>query len=474
MIALYSRVSTQEQATEGYSIGEQQDRLRAFAASFGWKDVKLYTDPGFSGASLDRPAMQELIRDVKAGKVCRVIVYKLDRLSRSQKDTLYLIEDVFLANKCEFISMSESFSTETPVGRATIGLLAVFAQLERETIRERMQIGRTARAKAGYFHGSAQIPPGYDYIEGRLVVNEFEAAQVRELFRLYLSGKSVSEIVDIFASRGYRVKGDFWSLWRVRAAVKNPTYIGKVTFGGVVYDGSHEPIIDEETFAESCRLVERRLARYKARRESMPKSDLLLSGICYCKRCGARMVSRAARSPSTGELFHYYVCSTMRDKRVKRATGIISCGAPAIRREKLEGVILGEIRKLSLDPSFLSEEPKEQKGPDESEGVRKEIAKINGQISRLLDLYSTGAFEVDDLSAKTDVLRETRRRLEARLDFLEAEKSSEEREAARLAVRSFSDAVDRADVDQLRVIIRALIDKIEYADDDLVIYWRFN
>ena len=323
MIALYSRVSTQEQATEGYSIGEQQDRLRAFAASFGWKDVKLYTDPGFSGASLDRPAMQEMIRDVKAGKICRVIVYKLDRLSRSQKDTLYLIEDVFLANKCEFLSMSESFSTETPVGRATIGLLAVFAQLERETIKERMMVGRTARAKAGLHHGGAYNPAGYEYKDGALIVNESEAFQVREVFRLYSSGRTIRQVRDDMNAAGLLFRGRPWTRDHVKVVLHNPLYIGKVSFSGVFYDGAHEAIVDPEIFDECQKILASRRIDYTEKHTAAYASDWLLLGICYCRRCGSRLTS-VYGGRYKGKTYMYYGCAAERDKKFAAMRGI-SC-----------------------------------------------------------------------------------------------------------------------------------------------------
>ena len=175
MIALYSRVSTAEQAEHGYSLEEQSDRMKKYCDAMGWKGYKSYTDGGFSGANTDRPALQNLIRDVKNGKVEKVLVYKLDRLSRSQKDTLMLIEDVFLANNCDFVSMSENFDTGTAYGRAMIGLLSCFSQLERENIKERMSMGRSARAKTGRFMGSNFVPVGYDRKDGKLVVNEIQA-----------------------------------------------------------------------------------------------------------------------------------------------------------------------------------------------------------------------------------------------------------------------------------------------------------
>ena len=132
--ALYIRVSTEAQAEEGYSIQAQTERLEAYCKAMGWERYRFYTDGGYSGSNLDRPEMTRLIADVRAGQVATVVVFKLDRLSRSQKDTLYLIEDVFLPNEVDFISLNESIDTSTPYGRAMIGILSAFAQLERENI----------------------------------------------------------------------------------------------------------------------------------------------------------------------------------------------------------------------------------------------------------------------------------------------------------------------------------------------------
>lgn len=188
-VALYPRVSSHEQ-TEGYSIGEQIERLTDYCKAMQWDIYKIYTDPGYSGGSMDRPGLQEMLKDIKAGKIDKVVVYKLDRLSRSQKDTMMLIEDEFLAYGVDFVSMSENFDTSTPFGRAMIGILAVFAQLERENIKERTMMGKEARAKEGKWHGGATEPIGYDYDPATdlLSVNEYEAMQIREVYEAFLQG----------------------------------------------------------------------------------------------------------------------------------------------------------------------------------------------------------------------------------------------------------------------------------------------
>ena len=150
-VAIYVRVSTTSQVDEGYSIDEQKAKLTSYCEIKDWNIYDIYTDGGFSGSNTERPALEQLIRDAKRKLFDTVLVYKLDRLSRSQKDTLYLIEDVFLENDIEFVSLLENFDTSTPFGKAMIGLLSVFAQLEREQIKERMQLGKLGRAKCIFF-----------------------------------------------------------------------------------------------------------------------------------------------------------------------------------------------------------------------------------------------------------------------------------------------------------------------------------
>ena len=178
--ALYVRVSTEFQFEEGYSLEAQEEKLRQWCALKDIHRFRIYRDGGWSGSNLNRPAMQELIADIRARLVVRVVVYKLDRLSRSQKDTLYLLEELFIPGGVEFISINENFDTGSPYGKAMIGILSVFAQLERENIRERTRMGMYERVKSGLWRGGSGTPFGYDYdpAENKLVPNE-HAQEVR-------------------------------------------------------------------------------------------------------------------------------------------------------------------------------------------------------------------------------------------------------------------------------------------------------
>ena len=197
-VGIYIRVSTDAQFEEGYSVEAQKEQLTAYCISKGIKKYDYYIDGGWSGSNIERPEIERLIQDVKDGKISQVIVYKLDRLSRSQKDTLYLIEDLFMPNNVDFVSITESLDTSTPMGRAMIGILAAFAQLERENIRMRTRMGMKERVKEGYWMGGGRVPYGYDYDQkqGILIPNK-DAKKVKKMYDLYLQGYSPQSIANM-------------------------------------------------------------------------------------------------------------------------------------------------------------------------------------------------------------------------------------------------------------------------------------
>ena len=201
----------------------------------GWEVYKVYTDPGYSGADTNRPGLQAMLKDIRKGKIHKVVVYKLDRLSRSQKDTLELIEDEFLKNGVDFVSMSENFDTSTPFGRAIVGILAVFAQLEREQIKERMAMGKEARAKLGKWNGGQNSPLGYDYVNGELIINAFEALQVKEMFELASKNVSSYRITELFNEKGYNTRYGKWESATIRRSLRSKVYLGYTKYLSLIH-----------------------------------------------------------------------------------------------------------------------------------------------------------------------------------------------------------------------------------------------
>lgn len=470
MIGIYARVSTAEQAREGYSIDEQVERLKLYCISQGRSDFREYVDPGYSGANIHRPAMQELLRDVAAGKIDKVLVYKLDRLSRSQKDTLELIEDVFLANSCDFESMTERFDTGTSFGRAMVGILAVFAQLEREQIKERMSMGKAGRAKEGRYHGGGHIPYGYDYKDGELVVNEDEARLVREVFRLYLEGATVKKIEKVFYQRGYRARTGADLCGRtIKRILSNSIYVGKIKYKGLEYDGSHEHLISDADFEK----VQERMRIYYGSREPSIRQKTVLGGLIYCARCGAKYACTAHDAYGN---YRYYTCYSRR----KVAPSMVrdpNCKNKNYRVDDLDEVVFSQIRKLALDPEYLESASADDlsENDDRIELVKSELKKIDEQCSRFLDLYGLGKFTMEQICEKTDALQEYRKKLEAELEELEQKRDADrlsEADALEL-VSTFDDVIERGDTDELRLLVSTLIERIEIDGDNVFIHWRF-
>lgn len=188
-VAIYCRVSTEEQANEGYSIAAQLDTLRQYAKLYGWEIAREYVDEGISGKNIKgRPAMQQLIADVEADKFEAVLVWKISRLSRNMLDTLILL-DKFEDFGVKFISYSENFDTGSPIGRLVVQLMASIAEMERNTLSENVKLGMKQRALEGSWNGGVVF--GYDNIEKELVINKDEAEVVQSIFQLYANGKGL-------------------------------------------------------------------------------------------------------------------------------------------------------------------------------------------------------------------------------------------------------------------------------------------
>ena len=244
---VYTRVSTTEQANEGYSIEEQDRMCRAAIESKGWEYVGTYSDPGISGRTMDRPGLQSMINAMKTREVEAVVIYKLDRLSRKQRDTMTIIEDIILKNDIALVSLNETLDTTTPWGRAMIGILSSFNQMESENIQMRTAMGRQAKATTGGYAGG-KPPIGYKAVNGQLVVVPEEAEIVRKVFELRKQGGTLKGIAQALNQMGYRTKkgGEF-----LHSAVQNilaneETYRGRYKYGEKTTAGQHEAILKEE------------------------------------------------------------------------------------------------------------------------------------------------------------------------------------------------------------------------------------
>lgn len=480
-VALYVRVSTQEQANEGYSIGEQVERLKKYAEAMEWEIFKIYTDPGYSGGDTNRPGLRNMIKDIQNENIDKVVVYKLDRLSRSQLDTLYLIEKVFLANGTDFVSMSENFDTSTPFGRAMIGILAVFAQLEREQIKERMSMGKEARAKEGKWHGGSTQPIGYDYDVNTELLNDnkYEQMQIFELADLVLAGTPLRRIETIFLEKGYRHKHGVWDPKTMRRVLRNKLYLGYIKHGDEWYPGLHNAIFTEEFYDKINKLLDDRAEQFSTFGYQHGKQTTYLGGLLFCKRCGGRLSKQLNSRYKEGKPKVYWYMCYSKHKRVRKMVKDPNCDNKNWKMEELDSLVINEIKKLAINPELIAQIKKEklQKVDDEPNKIdiiEREILKIDEQISRFMDLYGIGKFTIDQVSNKVDPLNEQRRTLQRELEQLNAETGRLSEDEAIEIVESFIDALEFGDFDQIKGIIDSLIYYIEIDKEDVYIHWKFE
>jgi site-specific DNA recombinase len=465
--ALYIRVSTTNQAEEGFSIDGQRNLMEKFAESKEYTIFDEYVDGGFTASDTQRPALQRLINDVRNKKIDVVIVYRLDRLSRSQKDTMYLIDDIFLANNVEFISMSESFDTTTPYGRAMVGLLSVFAQLERENIKERVKMGFAERAKQGLYHGGSSIPAGYDFVDGHLVVNETEAFVVRRVFELYASGMSY-ERIGKYLEQNYKGMYKF-SEASVIPMIKNNVFIGKIKYYDKTYDGQHDAIISPKLWESVQARIKRNLKIAKTGKYTFP-----FTGIIYCAHCGAKMT--AMKGPKLKKLnggqYRYYQCYSKRGTPYYMVKDH-NCPAPkTYRAEHIEKYVYDQLKSITID-SF---EKMIDQHIQDIEPFQKELDEIDEQLCKLIDLFQIDGIPIDVLKVRTKKLNDKRISLQNTINEIQ-DKSIKAKERFALNQSEKIEKLQEVDFEEssseeIRDLIYPLIDRIEVATDDIYIHWN--
>lgn len=456
---LYIRVSTSKQE-EGYSIPLQKERLVAYCKAKGWVVAGVYVDPGFSGATLDRPGMNSLISAVRAKKGDVVLVYKLDRLSRSQRDVLEVLEDILEPNGVDFVSMQESFDTSTVYGKAMLGILSVFGAMERGVITERTMMGRAGRAEEGLWHGGGTAPIAYDYIDGELVINEEEADQVRAVYDMYAAGVSVTEISR--RMEGYTTKHGDWShTSTIGNVLDNPLYAGIVHFDGVTAEGQH-PAIIEPALDKKVKALRERLRRL----ESNGASAYLLTGLIYCANCGARYFPH--RRPN-GKVV--YSCHS-RAKKNRKMVKDPSCKAPHIPIAELDAMVEAEVLALASDLSLIKKKASQEGSSVATESIE-EIKRLDNEISRLMDLLQYDSLvSVEDIALRIEAAHNKRSNL--------IPKSSEngsygyDIEMAKEVLRSISYSWNHLDIKGRQALLVQLIDQVQITTEGIRVVWSFE
>jgi DNA invertase Pin-like site-specific DNA recombinase len=341
--AVYTRVSTDSQSeVEFNSCDAQVVRIKSFISSQEDMDIyKVYTDEGYSGASLNRPALKNMIMDIQQGKINTIIAYKIDRLTRSPKDFYQLIE-VFEKYDVSFISVTERFDTSTPSGRLLRNIMLTFAQFERELISERIRDKLREKARKGYWHSTT--PFGYKRVDKKLVIEESDAKIVKRIFDLYIQTSSVNEIYKTLKSENVvNKKGKPFSLAQLSEMLKRVVYIGKVQYKDKVYPGIHAPIISEEVFEEAQKVVKRKIKKRKV------VNHAIFPGLVCCKECGSIMSAAFTTKMTKGRpiRYFYYRCSAI----TKRDTSF--CSTRYVSVDRLNAHIFENLRHVAQNTQYL-------------------------------------------------------------------------------------------------------------------------
>ena len=420
--------------------------MLSYAKSKDYTEFEYYIDGGYSGKDLNRPAIQKLIEDCKNHKIDAVFVFKLDRISRSQRDTLYLIEEVFNKYDVSFISMRENFDTSTPFGKAMIGVLSVFAQLERETILERTRIGLKKRAEAGLWRGGGKIPFPYRYDRniGTLIPIPEQVELLHKMISLYISGKSFNAIGDIVGMDESLVETRILSI----------TNTGKVPYKDEVYDGKHEAVVSDELYEEILRVN-------KVRSREKYERHYLLSGKVFCGHCGAKY-----RYQKWGKRLIMYCYSQQKSK--PRYIKDPNCNNKRWDTFEVEDAVLEELFKMSLDLDLFKKTFNIATVNVKNE-YRTRLEEITKQINNLLNNIASG-IAVEETNNKINELEKEKETIEEKL--IESEQKEKDNKVSLNMIKNLKATWFDMDFDEQRRIIEHLIDKVIVNDNEINIYYN--
>jgi site-specific DNA recombinase len=357
--AIYTRKSTDEGLDQEFnSLDAQREAAEAFIFSQRSGGLvaspERYDDGGFTGGSMDRPALERLLADIRTGVIDCVVVYKVDRLSRSLIDFARIIE-VFEKHNVNFVSVTQQFNTTNSLGRLTLNILLSFAQFEREIIAERTRDKISAARRKGKWIGGRPVL-GYDIDPhgSRLTINADEALQVRTIFKFYLDYNALVPVVREIHRRGWRTKqwvtrkgvthgGKPFTKGRLFRLLRNPIYIGKINFQKQTYDGEHEAIVEAATWERVQQILQR-----NGRDGGVEVRDsygALLKGLLRCATCHAPMIR--TQSTKDSRRYRQYVCVEAQQRGA-------NCQTRSVPEEVIKAAVIRQIRRLGSDSRIVA------------------------------------------------------------------------------------------------------------------------
>jgi len=481
ILAGYIRVSTGMQV-ERDSLTNQEETIANYARSKG-KEWKIYKDAGISAKNKDRPAFQEMISNIKEGKIEAVVVTKLDRITRNLKDLIFL-KDFFEESGVSFISITQNLDTSTPMGRFSFYILGLVAELEREMTAERVAEDMRGRAKRGKWNGGV-VPFGFKCcpeLKG-LTVDSKDAEVVKTIFEQYQRHKSFRNVVHSLNSMGIKTKeGEFWASTSIRRILQNPIYAGDLVYNKrkavgktsktrpkdehITVEGIVDPIIPKEQFLE----VQKAIAEQRRIPPSSKNSQYLLTGLLECQYCRTRMYGYTYKyGGKSRRIYQYYRCNGHISK------GAAFCPGNTVNARFVEGLILEELKNLSTDPDRLREKVEDFRVKfdqevkpllDQQKGIQQCLTKIGKKEERLLELYEDGLIEKGEFAKRKGELDAERRIVESEME--EAEQKIHSNDLANFdlqnilsSVHNLAEVFEELDLQERKELLRTVIGKVE-------------
>ena len=478
-IATYTRISTDEEQ-QPYSLEAQADRLSAFIKSQdGWELRRRFTDQ-MTGSTVDRPGLQQALDAGRLGAFDLLLVYRVDRLSRSVRGLAQVLEELDRAHVA-FRSATEPFDTATPAGRMMVQMLGVFAEFERATLIDRTIAGMERKAATGKWCGGTR-PFGYQVnsTTGFLEIKDDEAPLVSKIFELYLrSRKGARAIADILNAEGHRTqRGRAWGHKAVLQLLRNRAYIGEIFYRGRNHQAPHTPLIERDLFDSVQAVLDQREADF-ALRASNP-SEFMLTGKVVCSKCGQRYVGTAAHGRHAK--YHYYTCFT-RNLRGRRTCDGELLAARALEQAVLDQmlIIFGDSRLIrdAIDQS-LADADRDLPGQQEELGtVRARIGRLEDAKERYFRAFEDGSLSSALCSERITTLSAELSELQGRASELEYAVDRTSRRAptpqdVEAIRRSLRDAIESASPEMSKRVFQALVHEVRVVSrDEIVPSYRF-
>ena len=432
--AIYCRVSTQEQAKEGFSIAAQKKTLTSYCRSKNWQVCRIYCDEGISGKSTNRPAFKELLADARSNLFTVALVWKINRFSRKNSDLLNTVE-YLKENNINLISCSEQFDSSTPSGKLMLSMLGSIGEFERDTIVENIKFGMIERAQQGLFNGGTIL--GYDMLNGKLIVSVEEALTVCRIFNLYLSGHGYKSIQNILTLESKKTKNNYhFQISSIRRILKNPIYAGYITYNKtmklnnrtvkcdspVFAVGNHVSIVSKEDYDAVQEIINSRSQSY------MRSNSYILSSILKCPVCGGKMTSHTINKRKIGEYYRYYICLNY------KSHGNCICTSNSINADLIEDQVIGCLEYFIMQNKIAKDiydnilKISRARNPEESTEVNtleKKVSILDKTRCKYFKLFEDNLLDACVFSERLKLINDDIENITARINILKYNLSSD-------------------------------------------------